>query len=153
MQSQLRRVAVLADLAHQVNEITVTGWDAKQGQRITVRSSGANQGPGQGRTGAELLTSALGRRSHQLSHVHVTTDAEANALAEAAFDERQRRFVTVRGTAEGNPLLRVGTHVTLAGLGPRFSNTYYVTQCRHRFDFDRGYETDFTGECAYLGRP
>lgn len=153
MQSQLRRVSVLADLAHQVSEITVTGWDATQGQRITGRSSGSNRGPGRGRTGAELLANALGRRSHQLSHLHVMNDAEANALAEAAFDERQRRFVTVRGTAEGNPLLRVGTHVTLTGLGPRFSNTYYVTQCRHRFDLNRGYETDFTGECAFWGRP
>jgi uncharacterized protein len=153
MQSQLRRVSALADLAHQVNEITVTGWDAKQGQRITGRSSGANNGPGQGRTGAEILTNALGRRSHQLSHLHVTTDGEANALAEAAYDERQRRFVTVQATAEGNPLLRVGTHVTLTGLGSRFSNTYYVTQCRHRFDLNRGYETDFTGESAFLGNP
>jgi phage protein D len=153
MQSQLRRVSVLADLAHQVNEITVTGWDAKQGQKITGRSSGANNGPGQGRTGARILEDSLGRRSHQISHLHVTTDAEANALAEAAFDERQRRFVTVQGTAEGNPNLRVGTHVSLTGLGSRFSNTYYVTKCRHRFDLTRGYETDFTGECAFLGNP
>ncbi len=153
MQSQLRRVSVLADLAHQVNEVTISGWDAVQGQRITGRSNGANGGPGQGRTGAELLQNTLSRRSHQISHLHVTTAAEADALAEAAFDERQRRFVTVHGTAEGNPNLRVGTHVTLAGLGPRFSNTYYVTKCRHRFDVQRGYETDFTGESAFLGRP
>jgi phage protein D len=153
LHSQLRRVTALADLAHQVNEVTVTGWDASRGERITGRSSGANNGPGQGRTGAEMLSDALGRRSHQVSHLHVETDAEATALADAVYDERQRRFVTVNATAEGNPLVRVGTHVTLSGIGPRFSNTYYVTQCRHRFDLERGYETDFTGECAFLGRP
>jgi hypothetical protein len=38
-------------------------------------------------------------------------------------------------------------------VGRRFSNTYYVTKCRHRFDLTRGYETDFTGECAFLGNP
>jgi len=153
LHGQLLRACVIADLAHQVNEVTVTGWDSAQGARITGRSSGAHQGPGRGRTGAELLSSTLGRRAHQISHLAVADDTEARALAEAAFDERQRRFVTARGTTEGNPAVRVGTHITLAGLGPRFSNVYYVTRCRHRFDLERGYETDFTGECAFLGSP
>lgn len=153
MQSQLRRVSVLADLADQVNEVTITGWDAEHGQKIKGRCSNADCGPGQGRTGPEILSNAFGRRSHQISHLHVTNDSEANALAESVFTDRQRKFVTVRGTAEGNPMLRVGTHLTLTGLGPRFSNTYYVTQCRHRFDHNYGYETDFTGECAFLGNP
>jgi len=41
----------------------------------------------------------------------------------------------------------------LTGLSPRFSNTYYVTQCCHRYDLERGYETDFTAESAFLGQP
>jgi phage protein D len=49
--------------------------------------------------------------------------------------------------------VRVGTHVTLSGLGPRFSNTYYVTRCRHRYDLASGYETDFTAVSAFLGNP
>ncbi len=153
LHSQLRRATVLADLAHQVNEVTVTGWDAAQGARITGRSTGAHQGPGQGRTGSELLESTLGRRAHQIAHLAVTDDSEAQALADAAFDERQRRFVTVCGTAEGNPAVRVGTHVKLEGLSPRFNNTYYVTRCLHRFDLERGYETDFQAESAFLGSP
>jgi phage protein D len=153
LHSQLRRATVLADLSHQVNEITVTGWDATRGARVTGRSTGAHRGPGRGRIGTELLPAALARRSHQIGHLAVSTDGEAGALADAAFDERQRRFVTVDGTAEGNPAVRVGTHVTLTGLGPRFSNTYYVTRCRHRYDLKLGYETDFTGECSFLGNP
>ena len=56
-----------------------------------------------------------------------------------------------RGVAEGNPALRVGSYLTLTGLGPRFSNTYYATATVHRFDTEKGYETEFTAECAYLG--
>jgi phage protein D len=153
LHSQLHRATVLADLANQVTEVTVTGWNAAQGQRVTGRSTGAHRGPGSGRRGAELLPDALSERSHQVGHLAVATDTEATAIADTAFDQRQRRFVTVEGTSEGNPALRVGTHVTLKGLGPRFSNTYYVTRCHHRFDLTRGYETDFTGECAFLGRP
>ncbi|PZO43948.1 MAG: hypothetical protein DCF15_22350, partial [Phormidesmis priestleyi] len=56
----------------------------------------------------------------------------------------------VYGTAEGNPSLRVGTYTKLSGLGDRFSNTYYIVRTCHRFDVQRGYETDFEAECAYL---
>jgi uncharacterized protein len=153
MHSQLRRVRVLADLADQVTEVTVTGWDAIRGGRLIGRSTGADRGPGRGRAGSTLLETAIGRRSHHIAHLAVATAEEADAVAAAAFDERQRRFVTIDGTAEGNPSVRVGTHLTLAGLGPRFSNTYYVTGCCHRFDLSRGYETDFTAECAFLGEP
>ncbi len=153
LHSQLRRATVLADLSHVVTEVTVTGWDPAQGARVTGRSTGGNRGPGNGRVGVELLPDVLGRRAHQIGHLAAATSDEANALAEAAFDDRQRRFVTIDGTAEGNPAVRVGTHVTLKGLGPRFSNTYYVTRCRHRFDLALGYETDFTAECAFLGNP
>jgi phage protein D len=153
LNSQLRRVTLLADLAHQVNEVTVTGWDPVSGQRISERSAGLQQGPGSGRRGTDLLTSALGRRTHQIAHLAVSTADEGRALANAAFDERQRRFVTARGTAEGNPAVRAGTHVRLTGLGPRFTNTYYVTRCCHRFDTERGYETDFSAETAFLAQP
>jgi len=153
LRSQLRSARILADLAHQINEVTVAGWDPIRGESLLGRSTGSNRGPGRGRTGADLLPDSWGRRHHHLSHLAVATANEADAVAEAAFDERQRRFVTVHATAEGNPLLRVGTHVTLTGLGARFSNTYYVTRCRHRFDLNTGYETDFTGECAFLAEP
>lgn len=148
---QLRRARALADLAHQVTEVTVAGWDATRGKRVVGRSRGANAGPGSGQTGAQVHQRAIGARHHHVSHLAVTTDAEAQAVADAAFDERARRFVTVEATTEGNPLLRVGTSVTLSGLGPRFENTYYVTRASHRYDQERGYETDFEAESAFWG--
>lgn len=152
LHGQLRRARVLADLAHQVTEVTVGGWNAAQGQIVSASSTGDRLGPGSGRTGARVLDEALGSRPHHIGHLAVSTDEEAQAVADAAFDGRARRFLVVEGTAEGNPALRVGTHLTLAGLGGRFDNTYYVVLARHRFDRTRGYETDFTAECAYLGQ-
>ena len=151
LHGQLRRARVLADLSHQVTEVTISGWDASQGQRITGTSQGLHPGPGSGRNGARLLQDALGERSHHVGHLAVASSAEAQALADAVFDERARRFVTIEATAEGNPRLRVGTHVTLNGMGTRFDNTYYVVHAVHRFDVTRGYETDFCAECAYFG--
>lgn len=151
LHSQLRRARLLADLAHQVTKVTAAGWDAARGERVSGSSTGANLGPGSGRTGSQLLNDAVGQRSEHVGHLAVTTDDEAQAVADAAFDARARRFVCLDATAEGNPSLRVGTHVTLSGMGGRFDNTYYVTSARHRFDTRRGYETDFQAEGAYWG--
>ena len=149
--SQLRRVRILADLAHQVTQITVSGWNPEQGQPFAVSSTGVHRGPGAGWMGAQILANAVGSRSHHIAHLAATSEAEAHAIADAAFDARAHRFVQVEGTAEGNPALRVGTHVSLLGMGDRFDNTYYATRVCHRFDGTRGYETDFEAEGAFWG--
>ena len=153
LNSQLRRARAVADLAHQVTEVTVTGWDVQQGSRATGQSTGVSITPGSGSTGASLLRDRVGQRSEHIGHVAVRNSAEAQALADAAFDNRARRFVRVHATAEGNPTIRVGTHTTLSGMGGRFDNTYYVVSACHRYDLRRGYETDFEAESAYLGTP
>lgn len=151
--SQLLSISALADLAHQVSEVTASGWDVANGQTVSVSNSGAaDLGPGSGQQGSEILRNAFSTRAEHLGSVAVADEPEATALANAHFSRRARRFVRVKGTAEGNPNLRVGSHVTLNRLGPRFDNTYYVCSVRHRFDLREGYRTDFEAECAYLGR-
>lgn len=151
MYGQLRSVRVLADLAHQTTKVTVAGWDVVQGSRLTAESTGSHRGPGEGSTGAEQLSQASIDRAQHIGHLTVRTQDEAQAVVDSAFDERARRFVCLEGTAEGNPQVRVGTHVTVSGIGPRFSNTYYVTRASHRYDLEVGYRTQFEAECAYWG--
>lgn len=151
-QDDLRSITVIADLAEQVTSVSVRGWDPARG--VSVRSelrSASNVGPGRGRTGSAVLADAVGERPENVGHLAVRQDEEARALAEAVFSRRARRFVRAEGVTEGNPNLRVGTHVTLTGLGERFDNDYYVVSTRHCFDQLQGYTTEFTAECAYLG--
>jgi Bacteriophage probable baseplate hub protein len=151
LHGQLRKAKVLVDLAHQATEITVSGWDHVQGQRVKATSSGANLGPGSGRTGGQILQDAIGARSEHVGYPAILTDDEAQAMADAVFDKGARSLVCVEGTTEGNPALRVGTNLKLSGLGGRFNNTYYVTRACHRYDLSSGYETDFEAQCSYLG--
>lgn len=151
LHSQLKRVRVVADLAQQVTEVKVTGFDPLSGEAVQGIGSGAPLGPGGGRTGAQQLRNAFGDRVEQTSHRLALSASEARALAEAEFAARARRFVCVEGVAEGNSALRVGTKVRLTNVSARFDNTYYVTSCIHRFDMSSGYETHFSAECAYLG--
>lgn len=149
--SQLQSVKFIADLSHQVSQVTVAGWDAIRGERISATSTGANLGPGQGRSGAQILSEALGERSEHIGHIMVSTDAEARQLADSVFDHRARRFVCAHGRAEGNPGLRVGTHVRLTGVSQRFENSYYVVAACHQYDVTNGYQTQFKAESYSLG--
>ena len=148
--SQLRRVHVIADLAHQSTRVTAGGWDGEIGRQFNVESTGAQFGAGSGRRGGELLSQHFGERSEHLSALACVDEREAQALAHAAFDQRARRFVTARGTAEGNPRVRAGGFVALSGVGARFDNTYEVAECVHRFDLSDGYQTDFVAHCAFV---
>jgi len=151
--SQLARVRVTADLAHQVTALTVAGWNAKDGSAVKGEASSiANPGPGQGKSGVAWAQDVFGARSEHLGTPAVGSDDEARAVAEAAFDQRARRFVRAEGTAEGNAKLRVGASVRLAGISPQFDNTFYVVRACHLFDMKQGYRTEFSAECAYLGQ-
>ncbi len=150
--SQLARARVTADLANQITRVTVRGWSAANGVAVKAETtSGTHPGPGSGKEGAAVLRDAFGERSEHIGHFAVSSDAEATALTQAAYDQRARRFVRVDGTAEGNAKLRVGCHVSLSGLGALFDNTYYVVETCHLYDQRSGYRTDFVGECAYIG--
>lgn len=151
LNSQLKQVRVLADLSHQVSQITATGWDYNQGQRISVTSQTSSFGPGSGMKGSDWLQQALATRSEQMAQFSNLNTQEAQALVDAEYAQRMRTFVVAHGVSEGNPNLRVGTYLQLSGLGPRFSNTYYTTATVHHFDTEKGYETRFCAECAYLG--
>jgi phage protein D len=151
LNSQLKQVRVIADLSHQVTQITAAGWDYSQGQAISATSQTTSFGPGSGQTGKDWLSQALATRSEHLSQFANLNAREAQALVDAEFAQRIRTFVVAHGVSEGNPNLRVGTFLQLNGLGPRFSNTYYTTSTVHHFDTEGGYETRFCAECAYLG--
>jgi len=152
MNSQLERLRIMADLAHQVNKVTFSGWDVGAGEQINVESdTSVDYGPGQGKTGAQFLSQSLGERSEHLSRTGAADDIEAQTLVNAGFSQRARKFVCAQGVTQGNPAIRVGTHLTLAGVGPRFENTYFVTRVRHHFNLETGYKTTFDAECAYLG--
>ena len=150
--SQLAKVRVIADLNEQVSKVTAGGWNATDGAAVSgAASSLTHTGPGAGRDGKSWLTEAFEARTEHVGHIVVASNDEAQAVAEAAFDARARRFVRAEGTAEGNARLRVGSYVTLNAVSPQFDNEYYVTRACHLYDLKQGYRTEFSAECAYLG--
>ncbi|WP_284124238.1 phage late control D family protein [Parerythrobacter aestuarii] len=143
----------LADLADQVSEVTLSGWDHAANAGFDVTSgAGVQSGAGHGRKGHEFLDEHFSARSEHIGEIAVSTQEEGQAIADAMHSARQRRFVCAEGTITGDPSLRVGTLLEVSGVGPRFENTYYVTHAQHHFSRDgSGYVTDFRAECAFWG--
>ena len=151
MGAQLLRARITADLADQASEVRVGSFDPATGEMVLGTATSGTLGPGQGRDGPSLLRPLLDPAREHVGHESALTETEARRVAETLYSRRARRFVRVDATAQGDPSLRVGTHVTIAGVNPFFENTYSVVEATHRFDLDRGYLTDFVAEGAFLG--
>ena len=152
LNSQLARVRICADLAHQASAVSVAGWNAGDGSAVSSEASSlSSAGPGSGRSGIAWAQEVFGDRSEHLATPAVGSNDEARAVAQAALDQRCRRFVRAEGLSEGNAELRVGSTVKLVGISAQFDNRYYVVRTRHLFDMEQGYRTEFSAECAYLG--
>ena len=55
------------------------------------------------------------------------------------------------GVVDGNIKVRVGASLSLAGLGPFFEGSYYVTRARHSFTLQYGWRTTFDAERPGIG--
>jgi uncharacterized protein len=152
LHDNLLSVSIAADLAEQVIEQRVTGFNPATGEEVKAVVTSGQLGPGEGITGAAIVARALGiNRAETHGYSEALSQSEADVMAKACFQQRARRFVRATGRAAGNPALRVGTFVTLQRVSPLVAGTYIVTQATHRFDQRTGYVTHFCAESAYFG--
>ncbi len=73
----------------------------------------------------------------------VGSQAEAEAVAVAKYQELLQPYIEGSGNGVGNPDLQAGIHISLTGLGKQFSGPYYCTGTTHTFDMQQGYTTSF----------
>ena len=119
----LREFTVTADLDAQRTSLSVSGWDVASKSAIVQEAteSAISEELNGGDSGPSILRSAFGERTESLIDTLPLDAPEAQARADASFRMRARHFVTGRGVADANALLRVGAHVDLQELGPLFS--------------------------------
>ncbi|GAB3866169.1 hypothetical protein GCM10028801_38080 [Nocardioides maradonensis] len=143
-----------ADLAHQVTDVHVTGWSVadKSGIDETGDADALGSDLASGDTsGSATLAAAFSERHEYVAVAGPLATDDAQARARAAYLDRARRFVTAQGSTAGTPALRVGTRVTVAGVGGLFNGEYRAVRVRHRFNLVAGYTTDFDLERAGIG--
>ena len=133
-------------LAEQVDEVVVKGWDPKTKTEITGSATRSQASPqiGESSTGGQLASNAFGEGVRVVVDRPVSSQAEADAVAQALFDEINGAFIEADGECTGTPALKAGTEVELSALGQKLSGTYYVTAATHIYQADGDYRTEFT---------
>lgn len=131
------------NLAKQVSEVEVRGWDpAKQKAIVGKAKAGDEHGRDGGKeSGGERVKKTQGDVKRHLWRP-VSTQKEADDLAKAILDKTAEELVTGSGECIGIPDILPGLNIELAGLGTRFSRTYYIEKTTHSIS-SSGYKTTF----------
>jgi phage protein D len=133
------------NLAEQVAEVEVFGWNIQNKQQIIGKAKrGDEPGRDPNRTsGAEQIQKVCKADAATLRvREPVFSQQEADLRARAILKRRAEGFVGGRGESFGIPELRANTNVSLGGLGEFFNTTFYVHKTTHTVDAS-GYRTSF----------
>lgn len=137
--------------AQQVSEVKVRGWNpASKKAIIGVARPGDETTRMDGKDiGADIAETAFGKTTSSIVDIPVGSQAEAEQIAKAKFNDFNVALICGEGEAVGNMDIRAGTTIRLIGLGKRFSGLYYVKSTEHRIDPGEGtggYITKFNVE-------
>ena len=140
---QLRSFRPSLTLAEQVDEIIVKGWDAKTRQVIIGRAGRGEAEPeaGQPQNGGQQASSVFNSARRVVVNRPVSSQADADLMAQAICDEMSGAFIEAEGVCYGQPQLKAGKVVELTALGRLFSGLYYVTAAQHIYRAGVGYLT------------
>ena len=132
--------------AEQVGEVEVRDWDPLAKQEIfgTAKRADTTTKIEERSTGGEVA----GRAFNDAARAVVVGEplesaSHASAVAQAVLNELEQSFVSARGTTVGDTQLRLGSEITLADVGERFSGSYYPSEVTHTFD-QGGFHSAFT---------
>ena len=131
---------------NQVSEVTVRGWDsaAKAAIVATATSPTASRAIGisqEGGPGAQEAHSIQGKTT--IVDQAVTSQADAQKVAQAALDRLSAGYVEAEGQCGGTPTIIAGTRVNISAVGERFNGKYLVTRAVHLYSAKNGYSTRF----------
>src|SRR5439155_7450181 len=145
-QQDLMTFSARLSSARQVSEVRVRGWNPSAKAAIlgvghagdeTTRMGGATLGP-------VLAEQAFGVQTTAVVHTPVRSQAEAEQIARARYNDIALEWLTAEGEAVGTTAIRAGRTVKIQAVGRRFSGIYYVRRAEHRVSPDAGYVTCFS---------
>ncbi len=139
-QDSALKVRLLADLNHQPESSTVSGYNLADDAEADFTASAMTPAPAG--TGAAATLGDLGWQSAEIvPQPFPRSSAEAEAYASGHFRRQGRRFIQGDIVCRGEAGLASGREIELSGVSPRLQGRYQIVHCVHRFDNQSGYET------------
>ncbi|XQQ06059.1 MAG: phage late control D family protein [Leptolyngbya sp. IPPAS B-1204] len=127
----------------QVDQVLVKGWDIQQKTSVVGQATSSATKMGGTKTGKDLGNRFATAVECQTDRA-VTTSATAAQVAAATYNRLALTLIEAEGVCQGNPAVRAGAVIEIAGVGEHFSGLYYVTTATHRCHAQTGYQTHFT---------
>ncbi|MDF2520445.1 MAG: phage protein [Clostridia bacterium] len=126
------------------SKVEVRGWNPveKKGIEAVAKKGDETTKMGGKESGFELSVKAFGETPIILPSENLVDRSEAQSVAAATYNSLLRDFITGEGRCKGNPLLKAGKTIKLAGIDERFSGTYYLVSTVHSIN-NNGYTTTF----------
>ncbi|WNZ23635.1 phage late control D family protein [Leptolyngbya sp. NK1-12] len=129
----------------QVDQVLVKGWDIQQKAPVVGQATSSGTKMGGTKTGKDLGNRFATAVECQTDRA-VTTSAAAAQVAAATYNRLALTLIEAEGVCQGNPAVRAGAVIEIAGVGEHFSGLYYVTATTHRYHAQAGYQTRFTAQ-------
>jgi len=137
----LNSLSIDMNISDQITDVAVRGWDDKEHKVIeglsgsTVQKLGGNA-----KTGVDIMKK-LGTFTEHI-YTNVDSEAEAKSKASAMLNYRSMKLISGNGECMGIPEIRAGRYITLADVGAKLSQPYYVLSATHLIN-NEGYITRF----------
>lgn len=138
----------------QVSQVIVRGWDPRSKKEIIGKAKSGDEHTTLGgkESATKLSETAFGQTETVVVDRPIHSQAEADALARARFNELSMSFISAEGGCLGTPELRAGKVVEILGVGDMFEGLYYVSRARHYLK-GPGYLTHFDLQRNSAGKP
>ena len=142
----LRSFDVRLSVEKQVTKVIVKGWDAENKEPIVAIATGEDtvRSVLGDKAASDFVKEDFGEGAKILHDLVPRTVKEAEELARAYLKKSEYTLIEGSGSVVGDPALKAKTLVEIAGVGKRYSGTYYVTKVAHSIG-DGGYASEF--EC------
>ena len=131
------------DLSPVVTKVQVYGWDMVKKKPITSDAAPGKElwAPSGSQFGPKLAKKYFGEAPAQVMDIPVATQDEADDVAKGLFQKLSENCLKGPVTVAGDPELKVGTLVSLNGLGKALDGSYLAGEIVHIYTRDSGYVT------------
>ena len=146
--SEIYEYEIEADLSSQYNQVIGACWDIDKVKPIKITNSNKNINL-QGDHDFKKLAAMNVNECTLVSGISGEA-AEMEAWANAGLLKSRHSLVQGRVSIAGNPRLRLGDVVTIAGAGKLFNSTAIISGIRHRINSNGGWTTDL--QCGLSGK-
>jgi phage protein D len=140
----LNKLQLRLSSANQVTAVKVRAWDPKTNKEIVGKADSLDKTLG-ATTGGSAAKTGFPTGTHKATYdVPVSTQEEADAIAKSMLEDHALNYITGEAYCKGNPDLKAGMVVNVAGTDTRFDGPYYVQGAIHKYTHKSGGSGGYT---------